>query len=93
MKNSRMQIIAQIRMLDRTLQCQKKEVIAHKQYFSESGINRYHLATLMLVVSALFIGWKVERKQWHSKVVHQIVEVGTLAFLNYFKKTLSTLLK
>ncbi|MGL5742159.1 MAG: hypothetical protein ACRCXC_06240 [Legionella sp.] len=58
----------------------------HKEYFAQSGFNRYHLSALLLLVTAFFIGWKMERKKWSGRVTQQITEVGTLAFLNYFKK-------
>lgn len=93
MKNSRKQIKAQIETMDRILQSQQNEVKEHKDYFAQSKINRYHLATFVLLGSAFFIGWKVERKQLSSKAMEHVVEVGTLAFLNYFKKSIFDLLK
>ena len=93
MKSSRKLIIAQIELMSKTLQSQKSKVIEHQKYFTESGITRYHLTTWMLLVSAFFIGWNAARKQWSSKVMRQIVDVGKLAVLNSFKKTLVSLFK
>ncbi|MCW8471385.1 hypothetical protein OQJ19_12110 [Fluoribacter gormanii] len=93
MKNSRKQIIAQIELMSKTLHSQKSKVIEHQKYFTESAINRYHLTTLLLLISAFFIGWRAERKQWSGKVMRQIVDIGKLAVLNSFKKTVVSLFK
>ncbi|HHT0592062.1 TPA: hypothetical protein ACTXXA_000618 [Legionella anisa] len=93
MKKSRKQIIAQIELLDRTLQSQKNEVIEHQEYFAHSGIARHHLTTPILLVSAFFIGWKAARIQWSGRVTHQVVEIGALALLNSVKKTVISLFK
>ncbi|WP_115707896.1 hypothetical protein [Legionella sainthelensi] len=92
MKNSRKRIIAQIAQMDKVLQGQKKELTEHKEYFVQSKLTHYHLVIVVLIASAFFIGWKTERKQWGNKVMQVIEEVGTLAFLNYFKKMLFVLL-
>ncbi|WP_238584435.1 hypothetical protein [Legionella gratiana] len=73
------------------MQDQKKELAEHKEYFAQSKINYAHLALAVLLISAFFIGWKAERKRWTGKVMQQIAEVGALAFLNHFKKTLFAL--
>ncbi|MCE0724509.1 MULTISPECIES: hypothetical protein [Legionella] len=91
MKKSRKQIIVQIEVMDRYLQSQKDEVIEHKEYFAQSGIARYHLITPIVLVSAFFIGWRAARIQWSGKVTHQAVEIGALALLNSFKKTVVSL--
>ncbi|KTD74208.1 hypothetical protein [Legionella tucsonensis] len=93
MKNSRKQIIAQIELMNGALQSQKDEVIEHQEYFAQSGIARYHLTTPILLASAFFIGWKAARIQWSGKVTHQVVEIGALALLNSFKKTVVSLFK
>ncbi|WP_242604024.1 hypothetical protein [Legionella santicrucis] len=74
--------------MDKILQCQKKELAEHKKYFVQSKLTHYHLIIVVFIASAFFIGWKAERKQWGSKVMQLIEEVGTLAFINYFKKML-----
>lgn len=93
MKNSRKQIIAQIELMNEALQSQKDEVVEHQEYFAQSGIAYHHLTTSILLVSAFFIGWKAARIQWSGKVTHQLVEIGALALLNSFKKTVVSLFK
>lgn len=77
--------------MDRTLQAQQNEVFKHQEYFAESKITRYHLTTVALLIAAFFIGWKMDRKEWGSKVMHQIVDIGKLALLNSVKKTVFSL--
>jgi len=79
--------------MDRMLLSQKNEVAGHQAYFAKSKVTRCHIATLLLLVSAFFIGWKAARKQWSGKIMQQVVEVGTLALLNSFKKTLVALFR
>ncbi len=78
--------------MDRTLQSQKNKVAEHQDYFAQR-VARFHIATLFLLVSAFFIGWKAARKQWSGKIKQQIVEVGILALLNSVKKIVLTLSK
>ncbi|WP_454781900.1 hypothetical protein [Legionella sp. WA2022007384] len=93
MKNSRKQIIAQIELMSNILQSQKSRVREHEKYFSVSGITRYHLATWMMLISAFFIGWNAARKHWSGNVMRQIVDIGKLAVLNSFKKTIISFIK
>lgn len=91
MKNSRKKIIAQIAQMDKLLHDQKKELVAHKEYFVQSRNSCYYLAIAVFLCSAFFIGWNSERKQWIGRLLEQIVEVGTLVFVGYFKKMLFVL--
>ncbi|WP_237761332.1 hypothetical protein [Legionella cherrii] len=72
---------------------QSNKVAEHQEYFAQSKLTRFHVPTLLLLVSAFFIGWKLERKHWSGKIGQQLVDVGTFALLNSFKKVVLTLLK
>ncbi|MBI2785314.1 MAG: hypothetical protein HYX60_02985 [Legionella longbeachae] len=93
MMNSRRKIIAQIAMLDRTLQYQKQQVIEHKKYFAQHKINPLQITTIALLIIAFVIGFKAGRKLWTSRLMQQTLEVGTIVFLNYFKKSFVALFK
>lgn len=79
--------------MDKKLRFQSNKVAEHQEYFAQSKLTRFHVPTLLLLVSAFFIGWKLERKHWSGKIGQQLVEVGTFALLNSFKKVVLTLLK
>lgn len=85
--------MVQIERMDSTLRSQQNKVIEHQEYFAHSGLSRYHLPTLIVLVSAFFIGWTAERRQWSGKVMRQVVDIGKLAVLNSVKKTLVSFLK
>ncbi|WP_454784299.1 hypothetical protein [Legionella sp. WA2024007413] len=85
--------MAQIHLVNNILQSQKSRVREHQRYFKDNEVTRYHLATWMMLISAFFIGWSVARKHLTGKVTQQIVNIGKLAVLNSFKKTLVSFLK
>ncbi|KTC90608.1 hypothetical protein OQJ18_00820 [Fluoribacter dumoffii] len=93
MEKSRRQILAQIEQMDRTLRSEEYKVAEHQAYFAQSQTTRYYLAAVLLLVSAFFIGWKMERKQWSGKIMQQVIDVVVLAMLNSLKKTTFTLFK
>jgi hypothetical protein len=63
-------------------------VIEYEEYFVPRSIKHYHIPTLILLASAFYIGWKMEKQQWSSKLMNQVMEAGVLALLNYSKKLL-----
>jgi hypothetical protein len=92
MKNSRKQIMKQIAQMDKNLHEKTSKLIEHQEYLVQSAVIRYHVPYMVLVASAVFIGWQLARKQWLKKVMHHAVEIGALASLNSFKKTMSSYL-
>jgi hypothetical protein len=90
--NSRDKVIAKIAMMEEKLHCQKIQIIEAKHYFANHGITRNHLMSVGLIVSSFYVGWTLNRKQWGSKIIKSLTEIGTVTFISYFKRSLLALL-
>lgn len=86
MMTARKQLIAQIAMTNRIL-CQKQSQVAESQeYFRQEHLNYSGLWAAVIIIPALWLGWKMSGEKWVERTATQFVELVTFAGLTYFRR-------
>lgn len=68
------------------LKDQQIKLMEHKEHLvGEKGIHFGVLIALIFLLAGV-LGWEAGRKKWSSRIGQQLLEAGTLFFMNYFKR-------
>ena len=88
MINSRKPLIAEIAMMERTLQCQQANVIQHKKRLVDM-VNDHRVVLIIALLPAFFWGWKKERERAGvGNFIIQLLRIGLLAAFTHVKNKL-----
>lgn len=85
-------MIADIALMDKKLQIQRKRMINHKRYVLNAINYKAVFAVALLVPLILFWSRKSSARKWPAMITGQIVQIGTAAALAYAQKQIMTLI-
>ena len=88
MRNSRKQLIAQIRLVEQDLYKNRDQVKQHQHQLSK---NFLPILSFVLIVSTLVLFFK--SKNSFKKIARTIVGAGEMFLINYFKKQMTQFLR